>query len=437
MSDVWAIFPDQIPYQIDIQAIGSPEELYLKPITKNINSDLETSAIKAINASFYTLKAMNLISSEKNGFSFDFDGNQTVRGTSASLAFALRLVYLYKEIPFSIAATGSVCAIDKDKKIQKINYINEKIQSAFTVLKKGDMIFFPDENLKEISSENIQISKIKGIKFQPIKTISEAVHKLICDDIKQNKIIDCCIEKHSEQQNISSELKVKSTINWCLSCLIVFMVVALVVLCFTNLYEKTVEQKTFNTSKRKETNINSSSNVKKDEFIKKTIPQSPKNKIHTKKSEIIHEPEHIIKPIKQTQTIKNFPRIKISLHGSSSVVTEYIRQALEKIFQHNGFLLNSDKFDCEIKGSISVSSQQEYPLFPYAGPSETLIRREIGIHNVTITSNHNIFPLIHDFSYTVETLKTQDHIQKENLSPLFNELNNFIQIQKIKQIIQK
>jgi len=146
--------------------------------------------------------------------------------------------------------------------------------------------------------------------------------------------------------------------------------------------------------------------------------------------------DHIQKRAKQKDEII-YPKIKITLkrceNATTEFITEYIKKSLEIFFQHNGFFINNDTFDGEITGTISVSDIREILLSPYGSPSETKIQRKISIDDLTITSNQGILPIIHHFSYVLETFKHHDYILIENLSPLITELNNYIKIKTIEE----
>ena len=184
MNDVWAIFSDKTATKVNMNLVVN-DKLYFSPVAID-NSEVIKSAEKAITASIEYFESIGLNFPEKKcGIIFAFEGNDSVTGSSASLSFALKLVYKIKEyiedvqIPFSIAATGIVDGINKEAHIIKVDYMNQKIEAALKTLNPGDIIFFPIDNVSEILKKNIERCHQSGIKLQAVSTISDAVHKLL------------------------------------------------------------------------------------------------------------------------------------------------------------------------------------------------------------------------------------------------------------------
>ena len=389
---------------------------------------------------------------KKCGIIFAFEGNDSVTGSSASLAFALKMVYKVKEytedapIPFSIAATGIVDGINKEAHIIKVDYMNQKIEAALKTLNTGDIIFFPIDNVPEILQKNIERCHQRGIKLQAVSTISDAVHKLLeysSDNKKTHKI--------NKTENLKKNRKVK----W-ISFVLCAVLMALLFFLINNEINSNYPSQKINPSKitqkldNPDKNVSTLNELKKERPIIKEKPFITKEKIIKKEPLDINEREVINevpliktdqskqKPIKikRTKTIKNFPRIKVSLAATDQSLNKMIRTYLESLFQRNGFVIDNSKFNAELTGKVSIYNKQEYQLDPYSGPSETVVQKDIVIQNLSIQLDHTERSVIKEFVYTIETMKTNDTCDNRCMKGLFDQLHKKINFQTIRKLFK-
>ena len=240
MSDVWAIFSDKSSCKIDITLVA--DKTFNFTAVAIDNSYVINTAEKAISASIGYMESVGLNNPEKKcGIIFSFKGNDSISGSSASLAFALKMAYKTKEynegiyVPFSIAATGSVDSISKDDHVEKIDYINQKIEAALDVLNNGDYIFFPVDNFPEILKKNIERCHKKGVQLIAVSTISDAVKKLL-------ELTDIVFKNSTNKLKSTDNVNNKKSYKW---FLIICMCVALFVLYFfSTLHEEKRKKET-------------------------------------------------------------------------------------------------------------------------------------------------------------------------------------------------
>lgn len=88
-------------------------------------------------------------------------------GLSFAAAFARKM--LDRELP-ELAATGEVCS---DGRIGGIKGIKTKIETSTTLLKEGDYLFFPKDNLGDIPRTSLDRVNKTGIKWFAVSNIDE------------------------------------------------------------------------------------------------------------------------------------------------------------------------------------------------------------------------------------------------------------------------
>nr|WP_319394770.1 hypothetical protein [uncultured Desulfobacter sp.] len=88
-------------------------------------------------------------------------------GLSFAAAFAKKM--LDRELP-ELAATGEVCS---DGRIAGIKGVKTKIETSITLLKEGDYLFFPKDNLGDIPKTTLDRVNKKGIKWFAVSDVDE------------------------------------------------------------------------------------------------------------------------------------------------------------------------------------------------------------------------------------------------------------------------
>jgi len=182
MSDVYAMFSDQTACRVLIREMVSDNAQGL--VTRavgEIGSEVMDSADKAIRAAYDALKTEGRIHNGNYVFYYQFDGNITPAGASASLAFALKTVQKIEEIPFNMAATGIVTHSEGDAPVKKIKHLDNKIKGLLDAgrMKGGDMIFVPQENERHIAPEIKAEADRQGVMIIPITSVADAVKKAV------------------------------------------------------------------------------------------------------------------------------------------------------------------------------------------------------------------------------------------------------------------
>ena len=125
------------------------------------------------------------------------------------------------------------------------------------------------------------------------------------------------------------------------------------------------------------------------------------------------------------------------MSASDNKLEKSINAYLESLFQKDGFVIDNTKFDGELSGKVIVTNKQEYQLEPYADSSETLVQRDIELHNLNMQLKHENILVLNQFVWTVETLKSMDKCENECLNIFFEQLRKRINLKSIKQSLKK
>jgi hypothetical protein len=175
-AKVWAVFSDETSGEV-VMIPTFPDKktgIVLEAVGID-NIPARNSAVKAIRSAYNILISLGQIENRNYGFSYEFDGHSLTIGESASLAFALKLVEKTIDLSFSIAATGSVPNSTQQAPVNKVEYINEKVKAAASILKSNDVIFIPKKNLPEVSPEIKEIIESKGIHLKAVDSVEDAI----------------------------------------------------------------------------------------------------------------------------------------------------------------------------------------------------------------------------------------------------------------------
>ncbi|MBU0568641.1 DUF4384 domain-containing protein [bacterium] len=158
------------------------------------NRQIEASARRGATSAYHILRNKGILKEEERYLvSFELQGEKldfNVLGESAGLAFSLKFTQeLYRRgkerpLPFSVAATGRISDATAGAEVKGIKGINEKLQAAAGVLKKGDKIFCPKENDREIDEETKAEIERRQIEVIPVSTVKEAIEKLLEGEIQ-------------------------------------------------------------------------------------------------------------------------------------------------------------------------------------------------------------------------------------------------------------
>lgn len=102
------------------------------------------------------------------------EGNMAGRSCGLSFAAAFARKMLDRDLP-ELAATGEVCS---DGRIGRIRGIATKIETSITILKEGDYLFFPKENLGDIPSTTLDRLNKKKITWFAVSDVDEFIYIL-------------------------------------------------------------------------------------------------------------------------------------------------------------------------------------------------------------------------------------------------------------------
>ena len=396
MSKVWAIFSDSTASEIKLNKMSADmtKELSLHPVSIN-NPQVKNSAKKAMNAAFDALKFNNRLTDSNYSFTFEFKGLAQVIEASASLAFALALVTKLNQFPFSIAATGVIIESSRIAKIQKIDFIENKLDAAIKELAKGDIVFIPEKNFCEVSKSTQNQYKSKGIKIQPVSTVEDAVQKIFLFN-GENEIF--------VKQKIANQVKKRSIMRGGLGIFIFAICLILIKpLIFQN-------QRLNNSTKTELLPI-------KDSMATKILPEN--------------EPINITKNNKTD--LQN--RIKIELTGDHKKIVTNIKERIAILFQNNGFVINNESYDGIVTGHVHISDRQETPLRPYAPAHAIIVSFNIVVKRLHFNSNNGDQIRMGTISDIIETTKDNEMSIDSSLNDLFNNIDIHLFCKKIRFLL--
>jgi hypothetical protein len=191
MSKFWGMFEDGDSAEVLIYSLGieKGEQFNLTCASDMIMEKARDGAASAIRACYNALSRRELVTENKL-FCYQFSElKANVTQASASLAFGLRFVDFVVQIPFNVAATGGISDGTSFAAVRGINGINKKIKGIVGKLKKGDVIFYPDDNRPSDQADRRPDdcldpkleadAEAKGIKMIPVSTMDEAVEELL------------------------------------------------------------------------------------------------------------------------------------------------------------------------------------------------------------------------------------------------------------------
>ena len=185
--DTFALFDDGSTARILIGFL-EPEDVPLKLLPINI-SDLEIkhSAQNGFYSALQVLKGIGYIK-EKYCFSYQFKEkgmSSYAMGKSAGLGFCLKFAQEVcfresgRKLDFALAATGAITDGTKTAEVGRVGGIRLKLQGPMDCLDKGDKIFYPSENDKEIGHEIKEDAARRGIDLISVSTVGQAITKLL------------------------------------------------------------------------------------------------------------------------------------------------------------------------------------------------------------------------------------------------------------------
>jgi hypothetical protein len=398
MGKVWALFTDNSACEIKIRKLDAGQKESPKFIPVCIDDmRARVSAEKALRSAFFVLMTNNrLYKKQKYSFSYEFTGTNNYIDSSTSLAFALGLVMKSHTFPFSIAATGVIEESSQTATVKRVDKIENKMLAAISVLKPGDIIFYPQqENNDEISQTIIEKAHLNKIKLQPVTTVKDAVSLIF----KYNN------EKLYFKTSGCSLRKITYVL--LISLLLAFILLFLSPFIL-NLDHNQQDTKNY-----------------QPQLKKKLVTNNPVNE------EIKNE------PVQQENIIhkKRKIRIKFSLKGNHQKTVLDVQRLLSNFFQNNGFIINNRQYDGVVSGNINLTEIKEKPLRPYAPPDAIIVQYRLSIQNLTFSSNKGDTLFITSVPYWIEVMKSQQDILKnlsikklyqQILQDLFKRLKNFI-----------
>ena len=176
----YAIFSDETAAKVTFRDLGNPINDILEFVFPNIeDKNIKRSCKTGCCATYSILKELGL--PIKNGYAFSCEfshyGGKVV-GKSAGLAFALAFLQKILDLGFEIAATGEIGTDDRTQ-VKGVGRIKDKLKASLEVLHKGGIIFYPRANEEEIGEELIERAEIAGVKLIPVRTLREAIEKII------------------------------------------------------------------------------------------------------------------------------------------------------------------------------------------------------------------------------------------------------------------
>lgn len=187
--DTFALFDDGSTARILIGFL-EPDDVHvpLEPVSINIpDREIKHSAQNGFYSALQVLKGIGYIK-EKYCFSYQFKEkgkSSYAMGKSAGLGFCLKFaqeVYFMesgRKLDFTLAATGVITDGTKTAEVGRVGGIRLKLKGAMDCLDKGDKVFYPSENDKEIGPEIKEDAAGRGIDLISVSTVEQAVRKLL------------------------------------------------------------------------------------------------------------------------------------------------------------------------------------------------------------------------------------------------------------------
>lgn len=353
MANVWAIFSDSTASLVIMKKIVLDEtsDLVLKSVGID-NPQVRTSGEKAITGAYNVLRDLNRIKNGNHGFSYEFREIAPVIHSSASLAFALKLVQKIEKISFSIAATGIVLDSSQQSPVERIDNINEKIRAAGDVLMSGDVIFFPAKNRVEITLETENAVKNKGIILQPVSTVENAVKTVLA--LNQRRIQDPLNKDPLINEFSSTKSHRPLLISALFVCLLSFLWFFGKNIYITINNHLNVAQKTYS-----DIHYKPSSSEWEAKNPHPAITPIPRNTTESNKKTVFTPTPKQNRPL----------RLKLMLTGKNKKVVSAVNDAMAVKLQKLGMFINNKEYDGIIKGIVRLTGREDIPLQPYASSS--------------------------------------------------------------------
>ncbi|MCP4111840.1 MAG: hypothetical protein GY749_40990 [Desulfobacteraceae bacterium] len=383
MSRVWAMFSDRTASTVVMDEIAAAEDTDLKLVSVGIdNLQVKNSSEKAIRAAFKVLKRDKSDGIGK-GYSYEFSDLETVIHSSASLAFALKLVQKVKNIPFSLAATGVILDSSPVSPVERVDNINEKIIGAFRKLEPGDRIYFPGENLSEISEENRKTANEKGIVLQPVKTVEDAVCKVLDRDTGVS------------QNNVPGNQG---------SAIALFLLASVFFLILTSLFLIPGDYLKILNIEDKPADTNIKKPVNDIRPAPATDIKKPVNDVSPLTAKIITDHKHspAVEKVRQL-------RFRIDISGQDTRITSALADNIAVILGKQDFIINNENYDGIISGNVSLTGREEIPLQPYAPLSAIVVRMNLVLDSMEIRMKNGDIHEMGMFSVPIEVTKDQEN----------------------------
>jgi len=180
--DVYALFDDGSAAKIMLSAFSQREGF--KPTVESTAADLalRKSAERGFYSALGHYHARGLPPYPGHQVVWEFAGSahefDNYTGSSSGLAFFVQFLVLFLQPQgaprksFSVAATGELSDLTVRAQVHAILSLEDKLKAAFTVLKPGDIAFYPAEN-KGIPPALLRIAQRKGIEIKAIATTQE------------------------------------------------------------------------------------------------------------------------------------------------------------------------------------------------------------------------------------------------------------------------
>lgn len=94
---------------------------------------------------------------------------------------------------FAFAATGDIS--DNDHRVKKVSLLTSKLKAAAKVLRAGDKVFFPSDNLSDIKNVRSKF-EAAGIDLIPVTSLKETLEQLLGIELPSNDIEEMPLENY-------------------------------------------------------------------------------------------------------------------------------------------------------------------------------------------------------------------------------------------------
>ena len=192
-STTWMLFESGSGVVVDL-SLYSPSKDKTRPIDAYVVTECEgdfTGSARRAAETVYNVLREHGVEIDPMVVGYDLQGlpgGRKVMGESGGLAFAIALAKrVCDHDPGPVAATGDVKSGHGGGPLGAVKGIGAKIEAAGRLMPGNGWVFYPKDNDREIPDE-LRISLDgKGLKFQPVSSVAEALGLLFDLQVSQPK----------------------------------------------------------------------------------------------------------------------------------------------------------------------------------------------------------------------------------------------------------